>query len=288
MPMYYEYPNHPEAYAVKNQYYFGTELMAAPITTPRMSGLNVAKVTTWLPEGTWYDIHTGMVYEGNRMLDMYRGLESIPVLAKAGAILPVTDEISAVEAGNNPHSLRLKVFAGADGAFTLYEDDNTTCDYEQGICATTKMTYKDSSVFTIEPVQGDSTLVPEQRAYTVELTGYAESATQSVRVMADGEPVIAEVSYEKAHQAVIVKLLELAVTCTIQVTIDEKMVSAANDVISRCFDFLNQAEIAFQVKDAVYHLITTEKRVHVLLAQLQTMNLEKDLYGVLVEILTAR
>lgn len=40
------------------------------------------------PEGKWYDIYTGMIYDGNRVLNMYRGLESVPVLAKAGAILP--------------------------------------------------------------------------------------------------------------------------------------------------------------------------------------------------------
>lgn len=42
-PMYYEYPENAEAYEVKNQYFFGSQLMVAPVTTPRIKGLNVAK-----------------------------------------------------------------------------------------------------------------------------------------------------------------------------------------------------------------------------------------------------
>ena len=50
-PMYYEYPEAPEAYAVKNQYFFGDQLMVAAVTTPRVKGLNVAKTPVWLPDG---------------------------------------------------------------------------------------------------------------------------------------------------------------------------------------------------------------------------------------------
>ena len=49
-PMYYEYPENAEAYEVKNQYFFGSQLMAAPVTTPRIKGLNVAKTKVWFPE----------------------------------------------------------------------------------------------------------------------------------------------------------------------------------------------------------------------------------------------
>lgn len=90
-PMYYEYPENAEAYEVKNQYFFGSQLMAAPVTTPRIKGLNVAKTKVWFPEGIWYDIYTGMRYDGGRMLEVYRDLSSIPVFAKAGGILVCAD-----------------------------------------------------------------------------------------------------------------------------------------------------------------------------------------------------
>lgn len=143
-PLYYRWSEAPEAYEHPDQYFFGTQLMAAPVTSPRIDGLNVAKVPVWLPEGTWYDCYTGMVYTGGRTLDLYRSLDSIPVLAPAGAILPLTDEITGAQAASNPASLRIKVFAGADGDFTLYEDDNTTQKYLDGVCLTTPMTYREA------------------------------------------------------------------------------------------------------------------------------------------------
>lgn len=72
----------------------------------------MAKVQAWLPKGRWYDIYTGMIYDGDRILDLYRGIESIPVFASAGSILAFTDEISAVQAQKNPNSLHLMVYAG--------------------------------------------------------------------------------------------------------------------------------------------------------------------------------
>ena len=89
------------------------------------------------------------------MVDMYRTLDSIPVLAKAGGILVMTDEIRGTEAEKNPESLNIRVFPGADGSFRLYEDDNETCAYENGACVFTEMDYKekDQAVFTIHPGQ---------------------------------------------------------------------------------------------------------------------------------------
>ena len=80
------------------------------------------------------------------MVDMYRTLDSIPVLAKAGGILVMTDEIRGTEAEKNPESLNIRVFPGADGSFRLYEDDNETCAYENGACVFTEMDYKENEV----------------------------------------------------------------------------------------------------------------------------------------------
>ena len=165
---------------------FGSELMVAPITSKRIPGLNVAEVKVWLPEGIWHDIYTGMIYDGNRTLNMYRDLNSIPVLAKAGAILPFTDEISVPEAIKNPSGLRLKVYAGADGSFELYEDDNETCRYEDDDCVKTMFTYTEAETaeFVIKPAQGNLSLIPGMRSYTIELHGFEEAISEEVSVTA--------------------------------------------------------------------------------------------------------
>lgn len=73
----------------------------------------------------------------------------------------------------NPSSLRVKVYAGADGKFELYEDDNETCTYEDGECVKTEFSYKESEdiEFRIMPAKGNISLIPSERSYTIELHG---------------------------------------------------------------------------------------------------------------------
>ncbi len=92
LPVYYRYPKDWAAYRQKNEYFFGSELLVMPITSPAVPGINRARETVWLPEGTWIDFFTGVIYEGGRTIRMYRGIESMPVLAKAGAIVPMQGE----------------------------------------------------------------------------------------------------------------------------------------------------------------------------------------------------
>ena len=87
-PMYYQYPEKQEAYAVKNQYFFGSELIVNPITSPTDKTVRTGSVVTWLPEGLWFDFFTGMAYHGGKKIRMHRPIDTIPVLAKAGGILP--------------------------------------------------------------------------------------------------------------------------------------------------------------------------------------------------------
>ena len=287
LPMYYEYPDIMEAYNMKNQFYFGTELIVAPITSPRKSGINHAKVKVWLPEGIWYDVYTGMIYQGDRVLDMYRNLDSIPVLAKAGAILPVTDEISGVQAIKNPDSLPIKVFAGADGEFELYEDDNETCNYEKNEYVITKMTFEKSGVFTIFPANGKLALIPEKRSYIVELTGYQKSAVDTVKVEIDGKIVDVAVTYDKKKQAVEITISECDVTKEVKIFISEEALTNGNQIVERSFNFLNQAEIEFSLKERIYSLVTSGKSIPVKLAELKAMEIDKDLEGAMTEIISA-
>lgn len=292
-PMYYEYPEEREAYRVPNQYYFGSELIVAPITSPRIPGINAGAVTVWLPEGTWYDIYTGMIYEGGRTMGMYRNLNSIPVLAKAGGILPFTREISASQAVKNPDSLWIRVYAGADGRFVLYEDDNESCRYQEGICAKTVITYTEGekqAVFTVALAEGDSSLIPKKRTYQVELTGFSGEAVEGVEVRVGGKlrsKDLISVRYRKEMQAVEVTVEDVDTLQQMEVSVDMRFRVNENLVTERMFAFLNQAEIEFELKDKIYGLVQTGKRVPVLLAQLHAMKIDKELCGALEELLTA-
>lgn len=279
-PMYYEHPEIRESYDFKNQYYFGSELLVAPITSPRIKNLNVSKVCVWLPQGTWYDIYTGMIYQGDRTLDMYRDLNSIPVFARAGGIIPLTEDINSTE--TNPENLTIKVFAGQNGEFMLYEDDNTSCDYQNNICCTTKMTYTEdeNAVFKIYAAEGKTDLIPSKRNYKIELTGFHN--TEDIAVTHSFTK-----RYDQNKNAICICLDNVKTDEQITITVSAKHKTNDNHVVKRCFAFLNQAEIGFVLKDKLFHIIEKEDRMSVLLSKLSSMNIEKDIYGALVEILTA-
>ena len=123
-PMYHLEPEAQQAYTVPNQFGFGSELIVAPVTAPRDRVTLRGAVRAWLPAGTWIDIFTSTVYDGDREIELHRDSGSIPALLRAGGILPLASE-DDLDATRNPERLELLVAPGADGAFTLIEDDGT-------------------------------------------------------------------------------------------------------------------------------------------------------------------
>jgi alpha-glucosidase (family GH31 glycosyl hydrolase) len=170
-PMYHLAPEDPRAYTVPNQFGFGSELLVAPITTPRDPVTLRGSVRAWLPPGTWTDIFTGTVYTGDRELELHRDGSSIPALLRAGGILPLAagDDL---DASRNPERLELLIAPGADGAFTLVEDDGADA------VARTEITYAGGEV-TIGAVTGAG-VVPAERTWTVRVLG-SEAAVVSGR-----------------------------------------------------------------------------------------------------------
>jgi alpha-glucosidase (family GH31 glycosyl hydrolase) len=106
--MYHDYPEQARAYTVPNQYLLGDNLIVAPITTPVDRVSLLAGVTVWLPEGEWFDLFTGQRYTGGRHLVMRRPLEQIPVLARAGSVIPMLED-ALQDIGDNPDTLVLRI-----------------------------------------------------------------------------------------------------------------------------------------------------------------------------------
>lgn len=166
-PMYYSYPEIEQAYNVPNQYMFGSELMVCPITTPQHKSLNMGSVKAWLPKGRWVDIFTLRSYTGEQEIVLFRDLNTIPILARQGAIIPLSlDEGNSVD---NPKNLEIWAFSG-NGAFTMIEDNSKT-DYDAHNAKTEfSISYCDNKVtFTIKAAQGDLSVIPSRRNYTVKI-----------------------------------------------------------------------------------------------------------------------
>lgn len=191
-PMYYPYPEEDEAYNVRNQFFFGSELMVCPITEKLNPKTNLAKVSVWLPKGKWTDIYTGAVYEGDKKITMYRGIESIPVFAKEGAIIPMSkDDVN--NDWTNPKDMVIRIFSGK-GDFTLYEDDGETNAYKQGNFAQTRLAVRELGgelTFTAYPARGDTSTLPEKRSYTLIFENASDAG--KISVLIDGKKANATV-----------------------------------------------------------------------------------------------
>jgi alpha-glucosidase (family GH31 glycosyl hydrolase) len=166
-PMYYGDMANASAFDAQDQYYFGSELMVAPITQPSDPKTKLAHKRIWFPAGTWINFFTGERVSGGEWRDVQAALEDIPVYARAGAIIPLAPKVGwgGIE---NPTELDLYVFTGADNTFELYEDDGETTDYLQGKYALTRFSLRDD-VLTIHPAAGDTTVIPARRTFRIHI-----------------------------------------------------------------------------------------------------------------------
>ena len=115
-PLVFDFADDATALDQKYEYMFGPSLLISPVTEP-----DVKTWKTYLPKtnGGWYDYYTGQHYDGGQTVTTSVTKARIPVFVRAGSIIPVSGD-------------EVLVYAGADGAFTLYEDDGTTMDYQNG------------------------------------------------------------------------------------------------------------------------------------------------------------
>ncbi len=191
-PMYYAYPEDENAYKCRNEFFFGTELIAAPITEHTSDKTNLAGVSVWLPEGRYTDIFTGRIYSGNRFVKMFRDLESIPVFAKEGAIIPMSANDRKNDC-SNPETLEVLVYRG-NNTFTLYEDDGETLSYQNGEYLKTAFTVAENGKnisFRIAKAEGTSAVAPENRTYILKFKDIVEGKV-SVKIDGAGAEVKTE------------------------------------------------------------------------------------------------
>ncbi len=159
-PMYYDYDTE-EAYQAKNEYIFGGKLLVCPVTTPADKRMNLAKTPVWLPEGRWTDFFTGRIYRGGHWVNMFRDLDTIPVLAGEGAIVPMYAE-SHTNNLSLDQPLDIHIWCG-NGTFDLYEDDGETNRDNHVITHMQVEQAEDTLRFTVRAAEGDLSLLPEKR-----------------------------------------------------------------------------------------------------------------------------
>lgn len=305
IPVYYYYPFEEMAYLYKNQYFLGSELLVCPITVPCEHSSCRAGVECFIPKGLWTDIFTGDVYNGGdcgKKAILNRSIQNIPVLAKSGAIVPLSGNIDSFNSFDNldhvlcnsiqlPDVLDVLICPGGSNTFSLYEDEGDGFEYQKGVYALTCFTLdwnQNSAQFSIH-VKGDTSILPKARAYRLLFRGFGSDVTFSSK-----KAIIPAVYDAKTH--------------TWTVTMDsmsyERFKEGSNFMIQlatssgksleysgewmddRIYDFLLQAQINNNTKRDIYNMFKDIQDKMIIISNLMAMQLEKPVFDVLMEYLT--
>lgn len=282
-PMYYSYPKTEEAYQVPNQYFWGSEIIVAPITKQMNAILKMGDVTCWLPDGIWHDVLTGMIYHGGNMRKLFRTLEHIPVLAPAGAIIP----LQADPEDQNPYPVEMLifVFAGADGDFLLYEDDGETMDYKLGKYRKTQMHFSQETgtSFTITPEHPTEEWIG-QRHYVVTFSGVLDCSDGMIASI-NGKPVRAKTEYDIQKHRLSISLPFTSVADTIRIDIPSDLCVAKNDQQDYWKQMLNRAQIDYELKAKIWETLVAKGSEIRRLQALQALDLPESLLDALCEVM---
>lgn len=127
-PMYYDYPENKEAYEFRNEYMFGDDVLVMPVTAPVEN--DYAQVRVWLPEGEWYEWHTGALLKGNQIVERSFAVDEYPIYIKAGAILPMyLDNVMNLNGNDEEVAVTFFPGGGDTAEFKLYEDNGNDKNY---------------------------------------------------------------------------------------------------------------------------------------------------------------
>jgi alpha-glucosidase len=158
-PLYYDWPEEDAAYTTKDEYVFGTSLIAAPIVAPMDSQSHLASRDVWVPPGEWIETATGARLTGPASMVRKFSLKQTPLYARVGAIVPQQPEMAYT--GQRPvDPLIATVYplsAAQQSSYTVYEDDGHAEDYQHGVCSWTTITAQqvdDDLMVTFHPVKG--------------------------------------------------------------------------------------------------------------------------------------
>ena len=166
-PLVMDFAADSKTHEVGGEFLFGRSLLVAPVTRPEVTEWSV-----YLPQGAdWWDFWSNEKQQGGQTLNRCVSKEILPVYVKAGSILPFGPKVQ-YSAEKNWDNLEIRIYPGADGTFTLYEDENDNYNYEKGAYSTIRFHWDDKARrLTIEEREGSFPGMLKSRKFKVVLVG---------------------------------------------------------------------------------------------------------------------
>ena len=197
-PLFADFAHDKTVWDMTDEFMFGRSILAAPIVDPQFTEEKIIRtdaMTGWdrndnsdggtvghvdftatkiavkyLPKGaTWYDFWTNKQYKGGQRVTIETVLDRVPMFVRAGSILPLGPEMQWV-GEKSWDNLELRIYPGADGSFTLYEDEGDSYNYEKGAYSVILFSWNEKTrTLTIGDRQGSYPGMLQNRQFTVVL-----------------------------------------------------------------------------------------------------------------------
>ncbi|HVS54607.1 MAG TPA: TIM-barrel domain-containing protein [Opitutaceae bacterium] len=170
-PLVMDFPADAKARTLTDEYLFGPAFLVAPVTQYQARSRAV-----YLPDtrGGWFDFWTGAQLAGGKQIDAPAPYDALPLHVRAGAIVPFGPDVQWTDE-KPADPITLHIYAGADGAFTLYEDDGKTYGYERGEFARIPLRWDDATrTLTIGARTGTFPGMLAERTFEVVLVSAAK------------------------------------------------------------------------------------------------------------------
>jgi alpha-D-xyloside xylohydrolase len=134
-----EFRGDTRAQNVGDQFLFGPAILVNPVTEPGATSRHL-----YLPDAKWFDFWTGTAIAGARAVDAPAPIDRLPLYVRAGSILPIGPEMEFASE-KSQDTIEIRVYPGASGSFTLYEDENDNYNYEKGAYSTIPFLWDDAA-----------------------------------------------------------------------------------------------------------------------------------------------
>ena len=280
-PLYYHVRE--QGHSKPNEYFFGDDLIVAPITQKTDRTTKMGNTRVFMPNGIWFDFFNGRRYAGGRNYTVYRNIKDIPVFARAGAIIPqaVIEELNDT---SNPRKLKIDIFPGESRTFTLYEDDGITLAYKNGDCALTEFVWdwSEKPVFTIKSPTGNIDLIPEKRDYTLRFRSITKS--DKIKVTSCGKPI--EFSSEYSDKILTILIPDVSGEVVVEFLSETYM--ADNDYKKETDELLMKLQMSNMDKLFISQLMHSQENPTIVINEITDSRYDPNIRNAIIEILFAQ
>jgi len=151
---------------IGDEFMYGPAILVNPVTEP-----GATTRTVYLPEAKWYDFWSGVTVKGATTVTAAAPIERLPLYVRAGSIVPMGPEVEwSTQKPADP--IEVRVYRGADGSFTLYEDENDNYNYEKGAYATIPFHWDEASqTLSVGDRKGEFPGMLERRTFRMVFVG---------------------------------------------------------------------------------------------------------------------